>query len=361
MNNPKEVLAPNFTPVPNVFFDYWMTILSPAEFKILLCICRKTFGWHKDKDRISLRQIVNMTELNKSTVVKGIDKLIEFDLVLKTKFKDELDGSDAPNQYEILVQENPGGSSLKQHPPVVSDDSPRVVSGDTQKKDLTKERPTKEREGGNVDNLPAHSPITPEKYSTSDNVYSVPSEELATKNNFKLHGDHVRLKTGEYEKLCDELGEELTNYYIQAINNYVPNHKPYKDYAAVIRQWNLRDKAKDDLPNLKKVQSKPQSKQFFELNKKLCETAERKLSRLFTSFVFFQAGSTSANLYHTQKDIQKVYDYTSYNPKELKEILLKDLDMVFPGALNILLDRPQQKISNMINELSEKFKMAEAS
>jgi len=89
-----------------------MAILSPAEFKVLLCICRKTFGWSKESDLISLRQIENITSLHKSSIIKSIDALIQHGLVDKIKSK-TADGDDAPNRYSINVFEGEEGISLE--------------------------------------------------------------------------------------------------------------------------------------------------------------------------------------------------------------------------------------------------------
>ena len=75
MNNTNNYI-PNTSAIPNVLFDYWMEKLSPAEFKVLLCIARKTYGWHKDNDLISIKQIEKMTDrkstrLNSSHIQKS--------------------------------------------------------------------------------------------------------------------------------------------------------------------------------------------------------------------------------------------------------------------------------------------------
>ena len=60
---PKEPLSftgfdlPTTTPVPDQVFDELMPYLSGAELKVLLYICRRTFGFRKTTDDISLRQI----------------------------------------------------------------------------------------------------------------------------------------------------------------------------------------------------------------------------------------------------------------------------------------------------------------
>ena len=52
-------LRPTTTPVPDEVFDLLMNELSGAELKVLLYICRRTFGFKKDSDNISLNQLIN--------------------------------------------------------------------------------------------------------------------------------------------------------------------------------------------------------------------------------------------------------------------------------------------------------------
>jgi hypothetical protein len=49
--------SPNYTPVPDELFDELLSILSGAELKVLLYIVRRTFGFKKLHERISLSQI----------------------------------------------------------------------------------------------------------------------------------------------------------------------------------------------------------------------------------------------------------------------------------------------------------------
>jgi len=73
MTNPK--LEPNTCPVPNVILDFVMRKVSHAEFKVLMAIVRKTYGWHKDSDRISLSQLVAMTGVSERKVIDSIRSL----------------------------------------------------------------------------------------------------------------------------------------------------------------------------------------------------------------------------------------------------------------------------------------------
>jgi phage replication O-like protein O len=68
-------LIPNFTPVPNVVLEKLMPGLSKAALKVLLAVARKTYGFHKDRDAISLTQLQKLTGRGRAGVVRGINEL----------------------------------------------------------------------------------------------------------------------------------------------------------------------------------------------------------------------------------------------------------------------------------------------
>jgi len=100
MNN---LFIPNSTQLPNIIIDYWMPRLTDGEFKVLIAIARKTYGWRKKSDTISLRQIEEMTGLSRKGITKMLDSLIAKTLIIKIKSKTEW-GDDAPNIYEINTE-----------------------------------------------------------------------------------------------------------------------------------------------------------------------------------------------------------------------------------------------------------------
>jgi hypothetical protein len=51
--------SPNTTPVPDVFFDLLAPQCSEAELRVLIYIMRRTFGFKKNSDAISLSQMVD--------------------------------------------------------------------------------------------------------------------------------------------------------------------------------------------------------------------------------------------------------------------------------------------------------------
>lgn len=57
--------------------------LSGEEWLVLNCIIRKTYGWNKKEDKISLRQISDYTGLNRPNVARSIKKLINKNVIKK--------------------------------------------------------------------------------------------------------------------------------------------------------------------------------------------------------------------------------------------------------------------------------------
>lgn len=71
---------PNYTQIPNQFLDDRMAKLSGSAFKVLMTICRKTFGFHKEqlRDMISDSQLMAVTGLaSKQTLYNAFKELGE--------------------------------------------------------------------------------------------------------------------------------------------------------------------------------------------------------------------------------------------------------------------------------------------
>ncbi|MBX9581989.1 MAG: replication protein, partial [Gemmataceae bacterium] len=64
-----RALIPNSTQVPDIILDHWMGELSGAEFKVLLYVARRTYGFGKDSDAISLNQLARGIRRRDGTVL----------------------------------------------------------------------------------------------------------------------------------------------------------------------------------------------------------------------------------------------------------------------------------------------------
>src|SRR6516162_6951468 len=52
-----RALIPNSTQIPDVILDHWMAELSGGELKVLLYVARRTYGFGKESDNISINQM----------------------------------------------------------------------------------------------------------------------------------------------------------------------------------------------------------------------------------------------------------------------------------------------------------------
>lgn len=100
-------VLPTTTPVPDQFFDELLPKLSGAEVKVLLYICRRTFGFKKSSDTISLSQLVSGirtkdgrtldrgTHLGKASVARALKSLEEKNIIRRTRRRSDTRGDEA--------------------------------------------------------------------------------------------------------------------------------------------------------------------------------------------------------------------------------------------------------------------------
>ena len=80
MNNDSRFI-PNSFQVPNAVIDELMSELSGAELKCYLAILRKTKGWNKDFDAVSVTQLMSVTGLSNRAVIDACNHLVELNLL----------------------------------------------------------------------------------------------------------------------------------------------------------------------------------------------------------------------------------------------------------------------------------------
>jgi len=123
----------NGTQIPDAYFDEVMAPLGPSAFTVLMYVARRTFGFKRHSDQISLDQICHGivtteirdtdgavikparrldhgTGLAKSTVVRALDRLIAAGLIRKRHNTDPRRGQLA-NTYGIVFKDSAAASS----------------------------------------------------------------------------------------------------------------------------------------------------------------------------------------------------------------------------------------------------------
>jgi hypothetical protein len=71
-----------YTQTPNSLFTM-MKDMDECELKVVLLICRYTFGYHREEVKLSTRRISDEIGMNTASVQKGADKAIERGLIEK--------------------------------------------------------------------------------------------------------------------------------------------------------------------------------------------------------------------------------------------------------------------------------------
>ena len=137
-------LRPTTTPVPDEVFDLLMHQVSHAELRVLLYIIRRTFGFKKDKDNISLSQMVNGiktkdgkvldggTGLARSGVAKAIKGLADKGIIVATRNSSPEKGNE-PTTYALRFMHDPLSTS---------EDTPSPQNGPTTNS-ITRNRTTR--------------------------------------------------------------------------------------------------------------------------------------------------------------------------------------------------------------------------
>lgn len=110
-HNPQEPFEgfdpPYYTQVPDAVFDRFLPELTGAELKVLLYICRRTFGFKKSDDDISISQLMHGitkrngdrldygTGLSRDSVTRATKSLVDKGLILRTRNSSERRGDQA--------------------------------------------------------------------------------------------------------------------------------------------------------------------------------------------------------------------------------------------------------------------------
>lgn len=150
--------------------------LSGQEYQVLWVIWRKTWGWHKKKDAISLSQIAKMTGMKRPAVVRALNKLLQKGVIKKDnsyvrtyRFNKDYETWKSSIKKDTCYQKRYWGGIKK--------DNKTVIKKDTYKRKLketiTKENihPTSKKAGGvSLENLEMQVMASP-YFTDEDNFF----------------------------------------------------------------------------------------------------------------------------------------------------------------------------------------------
>lgn len=121
----------NYTQLPNVILDEYLPLMGIAELKVVMFVARKTFGWQKEDDKISLSQMEDATGLSRQGVIDGVNAAIERGVLCRVQVGQGF-------LYHLNIDENVTSqdSRLELVKPVDQLEQKLVKPVDTQKKDI---------------------------------------------------------------------------------------------------------------------------------------------------------------------------------------------------------------------------------
>jgi hypothetical protein len=130
--------APQYTQVPDELFDELLASLSGPETKVLLYLVRRTFGFKRDSDAISLNQMLHGLKtrdgrqldrgvgLSKPTIVKALKEL-ESRRIIVTRRERQADGAYVANTYALNVIRDGKPNLLPQESQLTTPSEPALL------------------------------------------------------------------------------------------------------------------------------------------------------------------------------------------------------------------------------------------
>lgn len=172
--------SPRYTQVPDELFDDLLADLAGSELKVLMYVIRRTFGFKRDSDHISLSQMVQGitrkdgsvldrgTGLTKESVIKAARALVDKGILIRNRVESVERGFESSEYSLRIAQFSPMSEKLTRG--LVGQNRPALVkSSDPQETDSQKTVKTLEKV--------IHRPLTEEQQALVGEILSVCGDE----------------------------------------------------------------------------------------------------------------------------------------------------------------------------------------
>lgn len=177
--------------------------ISGEEMQCLWVILRKTYGWHKKEDSISLSQFMELTDMRKPNICRSLKKLLSKLIISVIKSDNGITTYRFNKNYDLWGPLSKMITLSKVITPVIKSDNKSLSILRHTKENYTKETITKERYG-----------------------------------EFK----NVLLSEEEYKKLTQNFGEIKAKAMIENISAYLASKgDKYKSHYATMLNWERKN------------------------------------------------------------------------------------------------------------------------
>jgi len=213
LKNNHHDFQPNSFQTPNILIDEIAPKLKEGELRVILYMMRKTFGWNKNWEHLTLEMIETGTGMKRKATSNGIKGLIRLGYIEKIQTGPV---NHLESYYRIVISR--GSNNVSEYPK----DTPQGYPKDTPpiiNKDIYKKTKGKDKEPAPPSSLPKI-----------------------------LKFGQVKLKEHEYEERCKSKGKEKIDLYIQKLNDYADmkqkKFQEYTNHAKVLDNWMKKDEEK---------------------------------------------------------------------------------------------------------------------
>lgn len=200
------------------------THLSPNQWQVMLCVIRKTYGFHKKVDYIANFQIMEATGLCKAVVSRCLKGLDDMNIITR---KGKCIGFQKDwERWKQLAEQ----STL---------DTELAVQSTTEK--LTEQ---------STELAVSSTQLAEQSTKVSSCAVTQKIKETKQKILFKRYGEfnNVLLTDEQYKKLVDKFNDNGTKNWIEVLSSGIASKGyKYKDHYAAILTWVRRDE-KDKKP-----------------------------------------------------------------------------------------------------------------
>jgi phage replication O-like protein O len=268
---------PNTTPYPNFLFEIMHT-LCESEIKVLNAIVRKTYGWHKEKDKISLSQMMKLTGLSRQACHDGKEGLIAKGII-------QMEVIDGISEYMVVVpdQSIKKTSLLETKEPVYLGDQGGlletkkvVVEVDSQKKEYTKEilqkKGTKKNEVINF-KQDTEDPFFPKHdFDGTKFVHRILYDNCKDKYQSAIVSDPTHCNAIFNLLISDDKEQELKEKLLQYAYSWYGEHQIQPNAKNVFKSWDKL--SPDKVPLYARKGYKTESEMTFALRREREQIAD---------------------------------------------------------------------------------------
>lgn len=176
--------------------------LSGEEWLVLNCILRKTYGWHKKKDKISFSQFAKYTGLKRQNVLRALKKLSSKKIIAVIKKDDN-----HTNSYCFNKQYHQWSSVIKK------DTTPKGV---IKKDDTLSSKKMTKVSSKKIHTIDKKDTITKDKerpHKKLKYLLNIPDKDIPyLEEELNINSTDIKRKAKELYNYCEAKGKSYKNY-----------------------------------------------------------------------------------------------------------------------------------------------------